>query len=476
MATEVVCGLIFRLLLPICLVTVMIQDACGLTSIDCDTMVVLRSSIGSLTLSDEQESGIHDEKAIGGCTGTCLEQWSRSRGIQEPSVAPELRVANPWSRPWVLKLRPAGRFRPTMAIHPARRWWLARSLTPPLPPAPRMSALTAVSQGGLAKQVSQQQYVFYANLVWIDKPLCFFAEIKAIGLTGTCAFRYNGLSFVYLIYLLLIPLFSEPTKTTMQDQEMALAGVMDVAVRCRSCDVFALLPQERQAYTCPRCKLVVLLQEELRGHQLLLVIHVGTINVAGQVVGRITRDFEALGKKLRELKAQVAFSSILPVRGFGPGRDRRVSEVNDWPRVWCQNERFGFLNHGTQFLANGLLARDGLHLTRMAKRSFGDALLCFEFGNEKERGSDQLMTSTAQENIKVHLMYLNKVLIDRKTEVSDFLRNLQLFLALFNMVGHTGRLLKSLCFMSLTFLLLHIIFQITINSLEAANTIEPGYH
>lgn len=31
-----------------------------------------------------------------------------------------------------------------------------------------------------------------------------------------CAFRYNGLSFVYLIYLLLIPLFPEPTKITMQ--------------------------------------------------------------------------------------------------------------------------------------------------------------------------------------------------------------------------------------------------------------------
>ncbi|XP_072854902.2 piezo-type mechanosensitive ion channel component 2 isoform X3 [Pogona vitticeps] len=44
------------------------------------------------------------------------------------------------------------------------------------------------------------------------------------------------------------------------------------------------------------------------------------------------------------------------------------------------------------------------------------------------------------------------------------------------MQGHTGRLLKSLCFMSLTFLLLHIIFQITINSLEAGNTIEPDYH
>uniref|UniRef100_A0A803SMR8 Piezo-type mechanosensitive ion channel component n=1 Tax=Anolis carolinensis TaxID=28377 RepID=A0A803SMR8_ANOCA len=44
------------------------------------------------------------------------------------------------------------------------------------------------------------------------------------------------------------------------------------------------------------------------------------------------------------------------------------------------------------------------------------------------------------------------------------------------MQGHTGRLLKSLCFMSLTFLLLHIIFQITVNSLEAANTIEPDYN
>ncbi|KAF7248247.1 RNA-directed DNA polymerase from mobile element jockey [Varanus komodoensis] len=56
------------------------------------------------------------------------------------------------------------------------------------------------------------------------------------------------------------------------------------------------------------------------------MIHVGTNDVARQGVVGTTRDFEALGKKLRELKAQVAFSSILPVRGFGPGRDRRASE------------------------------------------------------------------------------------------------------------------------------------------------------
>ncbi|XP_053322004.1 piezo-type mechanosensitive ion channel component 2 [Spea bombifrons] len=44
------------------------------------------------------------------------------------------------------------------------------------------------------------------------------------------------------------------------------------------------------------------------------------------------------------------------------------------------------------------------------------------------------------------------------------------------MQGHTGRLLKSLCFTSLSFLLLHIIFQITVNSLEARKNIEPNFN
>ncbi|XP_057556299.1 piezo-type mechanosensitive ion channel component 2 isoform X2 [Hippopotamus amphibius kiboko] len=43
-----------------------------------------------------------------------------------------------------------------------------------------------------------------------------FRLLLPVCLAVACAFRYNGLSFVYLIYLLLIPLFSEPTKTTMQ--------------------------------------------------------------------------------------------------------------------------------------------------------------------------------------------------------------------------------------------------------------------
>ncbi|XP_047666735.1 piezo-type mechanosensitive ion channel component 2 isoform X3 [Tachysurus fulvidraco] len=44
------------------------------------------------------------------------------------------------------------------------------------------------------------------------------------------------------------------------------------------------------------------------------------------------------------------------------------------------------------------------------------------------------------------------------------------------MQGHTGRLLKSLCFTSLSFLLLHIIYQITINSLLAGENIEPNFN
>ncbi|KAK3571030.1 hypothetical protein QTP86_001278 [Hemibagrus guttatus] len=44
------------------------------------------------------------------------------------------------------------------------------------------------------------------------------------------------------------------------------------------------------------------------------------------------------------------------------------------------------------------------------------------------------------------------------------------------MQGHTGRLLKSLCFISLSFLLLHIIYQITINSLLAGDNIEPNFN
>lgn len=42
--------------------------------------------------------------------------------------------------------------------------------------------------------------------------------------------------------------------------------------------------------------------------------------------------------------------------------------------------------------------------------------------------------------------------------------------------GHTGRLLQSLCFTSLSFLLLHVIYQITVSSLLAGNTITSDFN
>ncbi|MED6258654.1 hypothetical protein ATANTOWER_010262, partial [Ataeniobius toweri] len=42
--------------------------------------------------------------------------------------------------------------------------------------------------------------------------------------------------------------------------------------------------------------------------------------------------------------------------------------------------------------------------------------------------------------------------------------------------SHTGRLLQSLCFTSMSFLLLHIIYQITVNSLLAGNSISSDFN
>uniref|UniRef100_A0A674D6W3 Piezo-type mechanosensitive ion channel component 2-like n=1 Tax=Salmo trutta TaxID=8032 RepID=A0A674D6W3_SALTR len=42
--------------------------------------------------------------------------------------------------------------------------------------------------------------------------------------------------------------------------------------------------------------------------------------------------------------------------------------------------------------------------------------------------------------------------------------------------GHTGRLLKSLCFTSIAFLLLHIIYQVTVNTLLAGDNLEPNFN
>ena len=51
---------------------------------------------------------------------------------------------------------------------------------------------------------------------WIRDVCCLLLNLSFVFISAACLFRYNALSFIYLIYLLLIPLFAEPTSTTMQ--------------------------------------------------------------------------------------------------------------------------------------------------------------------------------------------------------------------------------------------------------------------
>lgn len=71
----------------------------------------------------------------------------------------------------------------------------------------------------------------------LSNMLFFFSLVAA------CAFRYNGLSFVYLIYLLLIPLFSEPTKATMQGEKFIASFFRVCGGQC-SCKSFVVVEGE----------------------------------------------------------------------------------------------------------------------------------------------------------------------------------------------------------------------------------------
>ncbi|KAG6933402.1 hypothetical protein G0U57_019236 [Chelydra serpentina] len=105
-----------------------------------------------------------------------------------------------------------------------------------------------------------------------------------------------------------------------------------------------------------------------------LLLHVGTNDTAKNDLERITADYVALGRRIKAFEAQVVFSSILPVAGKGRGRDRRIVEVNEWLRRWCRREGFGFFDHGMVFQEEGVLGRDGLHLTKRGKSIFGSRL------------------------------------------------------------------------------------------------------
>jgi len=63
------------------------------------------------------------------------------------------------------------------------------------------------------------------------------------------------------------------------------------------------------------------------------------------------------------------FSSIPPVAEEDEGRNRRSQQINTWLQAWSHRQNMVFFfDHGSVYMAPGLLATDGVHLSQKGKR------------------------------------------------------------------------------------------------------------
>lgn len=86
-------------------------------------------------------------------------------------------------------------------------------------PLPDSAILFVVKSYVMSYRYPLTALVFKQTFVVVDLLLnSFFSPL----FPAACLFRYNALSFIYLIYLLLIPLFAEPTSTSMQGKICSL--------------------------------------------------------------------------------------------------------------------------------------------------------------------------------------------------------------------------------------------------------------
>ena len=68
------------------------------------------------------------------------------------------------------------------------------------------------------------------------------------------------------------------------------------------------------------------------------------------------------------------FSSIPPVTWEDEGRNRRSQQINTWLQAWCHRQNLGIFDHGSVYVAPGLLATDGVHLSQKGKRILAQEL------------------------------------------------------------------------------------------------------
>ncbi|CAM4525986.1 unnamed protein product [Lepidochelys kempii] len=107
------------------------------------------------------------------------------------------------------------------------------------------------------------------------------------------------------------------------------------------------------------------------GKNPLIILHVGTNDTGRVSLEHIKGDYARLGKTLKEIKAQVIFSGILPVPREGQQRCDKIMMINRWLRQWCYKEGFGMYGHWEAFMDRGQFSRDGLHLSREGNRLLG---------------------------------------------------------------------------------------------------------
>ncbi|KAM9663018.1 uncharacterized protein ACIBXB_016421 [Morphnus guianensis] len=100
----------------------------------------------------------------------------------------------------------------------------------------------------------------------------------------------------------------------------------------------------------------------------LLVVQVGSDEIAERNPKAIKRDFRALGRLVERSGAQAVFSSVPSVAGKYTERNRKTHLVNTWLRDCCHWWHFGFFDHGEVYTAPGLLATDGVQLSQRGKR------------------------------------------------------------------------------------------------------------
>jgi len=123
-------------------------------------------------------------------------------------------------------------------------------------------------------------------------------------------------------------------------------------------------------------------------------MQVGGDEIAERSPKAIRRDFGTLGQLAEGSVAQVVFSSILSLAEKSTERGRKTHLTDRWLRDWCHWWNFCFFDHEEVYKAPGLLATDGVQLSRRGKRVLGHELAGliegFKLGSKGEGNIPQL--------------------------------------------------------------------------------------